>query len=240
MNPVKISIIINNKEVPLFKCPKTFSDMYMEGREGSEYTIRLKNTTTKKVLVIPSVDGLSVLDGKPADISSSSGFVLSPFQTMDIPGWMVTDKVAAKFKFGKSNESYVAQTSQNENNLGVIGLAVYAEKYIPRYRYHDDYQLYYGTGSPTSSALRGIQISASSAQNSSYQDEPLGTVFGESTDFKTSTTSFEKGDLLSVTEIFYVSYQELVERGFIVPQKAVKPKPSAFSYGCTPPANWKG
>jgi hypothetical protein len=237
MNPVRISIIINNKEVPLFKCPETFSDMYMEGREGSAYTIRLKNTTTKKVLVIPSVDGLSVLDGKPADITSSSGYVLSPFQTMDIPGWMVTDKVAAKFKFGKSNEAYVALTEQNENNLGVIGLAVYAEKFIPPYL--NQYKPSYG-----GSALRGIQISASNmantAQTSSYQDEPLGTVFGESTDFKTKETTFEKGDLLSVTEIFYVSYQELVERGFIVPQKASKPKPSAFSYGCTPPANWKG
>ena len=108
------------------------SRTYVEGRKGSEYKIRIKNNNYFNVLVVPSVDGLSVMNGKPADYKSS-GYILYPYETIVIDGWRTDLMSVRKFIFTRKNKSYSAKTEQGTNNLGVIGLAVFREK--PRLTY---------------------------------------------------------------------------------------------------------
>lgn len=110
---------------------------YVEGREGSNFTLRLRNSNSFRVLAIPSVDGLSVLDGKPAG-EHSSGYILEGNQTLDIPGWVVDQGTAAKFFFSGmkadgGDDSYAAQSGQDTNNKGYIGLKVFKEKVVAHY-----------------------------------------------------------------------------------------------------------
>lgn len=123
-NLVDISIIINGAVVPLYEHE---NDTYLEGRIGSEYVIRARNKTGKRILLVPSVDGLSVIDGKRAT-HKSGGFIIDPYSTYDLTGFLVDDKTAAKFTFSDIKSSYASKTGNDENNVGVIGFAVYKEE----------------------------------------------------------------------------------------------------------------
>lgn len=100
---------------------------YVEGRDGSNYTLRLRNNTARRVLFVPSIDGLSILDGKLAG-EKSTGYVVNAFQTIDIEGWKVDSETAAKFQFRTKEKSYSSEMGQGVDNVGIIGCRVYREK----------------------------------------------------------------------------------------------------------------
>ena len=106
---------------------------YIEGREGSEYTLRFRNHSGETVLVVPSVDGLSVIDGKPASLKSQ-GYLVEANAVIDVPGWLVDSSTAAKFMFARKGgsrgerQTYAEQRGTDPNNIGVIGFAVFKEK----------------------------------------------------------------------------------------------------------------
>ena len=76
---------------------------FVEGRNGSAYELKFKNNSSSRVLVIPSVDGLNVLDGKIAG-KTSPGYVIDAWGELRIPGWKVDGTTAAKFKFTTDKE----------------------------------------------------------------------------------------------------------------------------------------
>ena len=103
--------------------------VWIEGREGNNYTIDIKNNTNQRALFIVSVDGLDVLDGQPAG-PKSKGYVVSPYSAISVPGWKVNDKEAAEFIFSRSRDSYVSEIGGSPTNTGVIGAMVFRE-YVP-------------------------------------------------------------------------------------------------------------
>ncbi len=134
LNNVMMTIVINASRDHIareFISPYD-RQTYIEGREGSNFSIRLENKNNYRVLAIPSVDGLSVLDGEPAG-EGSPGYILDANQTLDIPGWVVDKGTAAKFFFSGlkadgGDDSYVVQSGQGPANKGIIGLKVFSEK----------------------------------------------------------------------------------------------------------------
>lgn len=101
--------------------------IFVEGRKNKEYTLEIYNSTSKRILAIPSVDGLSVLDGKPAS-KDSNGYVINPHSVYEIKGWRINNDEVRNFFFSRHDKSYSAKTEQGESNLGAIGLIVYKEK----------------------------------------------------------------------------------------------------------------
>src|SRR5262249_8692277 len=81
-----------------------------------------------RILVIPSVDGLSVLDGKAAS-HESQGYVIGPRQVLRVPGWKVNGETAAQFTFQKvgSNQTYSEQMNTGTTS-GVVGFMIFCEK----------------------------------------------------------------------------------------------------------------
>jgi hypothetical protein len=100
---------------------------FIEGRKGSEFTVEFKNHTGSKVLVVPSVDAISVFDGQPAT-PDSRGYVVKPYDTLNIKGWRLDNSNVAKFFFQDKERSYAASTSSDATNAGVIGVLVFKEK----------------------------------------------------------------------------------------------------------------
>ena len=100
--------------------------VYVEAPKVGEYVIRLRNTSAVRRKAVVSVDGVNVLDGKDAGFDGR-GYVLRPWETIDIPGWMRTDSTCAKFEFKEQGGSYAAQTGRGTSNVGVIGVAVFDE-----------------------------------------------------------------------------------------------------------------
>lgn len=104
--------------------------VYVEAPPEGTYSIRVRNTTHRRRLAVISVDGVNVVNGEDAGFNGP-GYVINPWQTVDIPGWRRTDGTVAAFQFKESEDSYAAQTGRGTNNVGVIGVAAYDEKVKP-------------------------------------------------------------------------------------------------------------
>jgi len=73
------------------------------------------------------VDGLDVLDGKPAS-TKRPGYVISPGDTVEIKGFRTSYEAVAAFKFSSVSQSYANTRHGDTRNVGVIGLAAYLEQ----------------------------------------------------------------------------------------------------------------
>ena len=100
---------------------------YLESRVGQNWHLRFKNNTPGRVLVIPSVDGLSTLTGKPAT-PEDDGYIVAPYSSVTITGWRVSLSETREFVFTERDASYVSEVPGVTNNSGVIGVAVFSEK----------------------------------------------------------------------------------------------------------------
>ena len=106
--------------------------------EKGKYTIRLYNNSPRRRLAVVSVDGINILQldksGKGASYDGP-GYVMGPWETLEIPGWRRGAEKVARFKFACSEASYASQMGRGENNVGVIGVAVFAERSLPTWRH---------------------------------------------------------------------------------------------------------
>lgn len=96
------------------------------GEDGARYRIVVRNGTTARFEVVASVDGLDVIDGKPAD-PNRRGYLVDPHDTLVIDGFRTSDAAVAAFRFGRVADSYAAQTS-GDRNVGIVGFAIFAER----------------------------------------------------------------------------------------------------------------
>jgi hypothetical protein len=136
----RLQVLVNGKPVQEYRGPG--NNTFVEGRESSKFELELSNLTPRRLLVHPAVDGLSVMTGKPAaQNDSQDGYVLSPYQTMRLPGWRLDDKQVAQFFFAGQGNSYAEQTGQPLNK-GVIACPVWEEKVEPIYLNNSNDWLY--------------------------------------------------------------------------------------------------
>jgi hypothetical protein len=86
----------------------------------------VRNGTTARFEIVASVDGLDVIDGKPAD-PNRRGYIVDPHGTLVIDGFRTSDASVAAFRFGRVSDSYAARTS-GDRNVGVVGFAIFSER----------------------------------------------------------------------------------------------------------------
>jgi len=98
---------------------------WIPGTPGHRYAVRLTNTSSERVLVVLSVDGVNAVSGQTAD-PSQAGYVLAPWQSTEINGWRKSLDDVAQFVFTDLPDSYAARTGRPDN-VGVIGIAVFRE-----------------------------------------------------------------------------------------------------------------
>jgi hypothetical protein len=100
---------------------------FVVGDLDNSYSIVLKNRCKSRLEVVLSVDGLDVIDGKPASFSKR-GYVIAPDETLEVKGWRTSPATVARFKFSTVAGSYSNLSRGEHRNVGVIGLAVFTEK----------------------------------------------------------------------------------------------------------------
>ena len=100
---------------------------FVIGQRGERYEIYLKNESRARIEVVTSVDGLDVMDGKPASYRKR-GYVLNPGEAVNIDGFRTGFDSVAAFRFGSVADSYSALKHGTTRNVGVIGAAVFVEK----------------------------------------------------------------------------------------------------------------
>ena len=100
---------------------------YVVGQEGSRYEIAVQNNSWRRIEAVVSVDGLDVIDGRPAS-TGKRGYVIPPGETMNIEGWRTNQYSVAAFRFGAVADSYATRSGSGTRNVGVIGVVVFEEK----------------------------------------------------------------------------------------------------------------
>jgi hypothetical protein len=103
---------------------------YVLGQLGARYTLRVSNHSGRRVEAVVSVDGRDAIDGRPADFRGKRGYLIPAWGSVDIDGWRISQSEAAAFRFSSVPDSYAARTG-NAREVGVIGVAVFPERYIP-------------------------------------------------------------------------------------------------------------
>lgn len=103
---------------------------YVIGAPGNEYAVRIRNCTGRRILAVTSVDGVNVITGDTAS-PDQSGYVIEPWGSVEISGWRKSMSHTAAFYFTNLGDSYAARTGR-PFDVGVIGVAVFAERTEPR------------------------------------------------------------------------------------------------------------
>jgi len=107
----------------------TFSNQgrsLVQGEHGDRYMIELTNQTASRFEAVVTVDGLDVIDGRPGSLAKR-GYLVQPFATVQIDGFRQNMDQVAAFRFGSVRGSYAAGKG-SDRNVGVIGVAVFAER----------------------------------------------------------------------------------------------------------------
>ena len=114
---------------------------YAEAPASGEYAVRLTNDHPKRRLAVVSVDGINVIDGSDAGYAGP-GYLLGPWQSIEIPGWRRDGEKVAAFDFKEQGASYAARSGRGTSNVGVIGVAAFDEAVrvtVPPVEHHHHY-----------------------------------------------------------------------------------------------------
>lgn len=109
--------------------------VYFAGKRGERYEIEIRNKTGKRLEVVTTVDGLSVMTGEPGNWKTERGYVVSAYDTLTIDGYRRNEDEVAAFRFTRDDaeaDSYAGRKDMPEN-IGAIGIAVFKEHEYPHY-----------------------------------------------------------------------------------------------------------
>jgi len=254
ISQMDISVIVNNYTLPTAVKDGT---TYIEAAEDQSYDIRLQNNSSRRRLVVLSVDGINVVDGKNAAYDGK-GYVLLPWQTTVVKGWLLDGENAASFTFGGQGKSYAEKTGRGAANVGVIGATVFDEKHLMETWMSGWHMRTEKSWSDRRGVLRGVMPisgplsgraeticstepmpSTTPAQN--FGSSSVGTQFGQKVDMATTKTTFDREGTPALTlTLRYGTAADLERWG--VPRPAILFTPNAFpgEKGCSPPGDWRG
>ena len=218
---------------------------YVEGRQNQEFRVRLRNKTGERVLAVLSVDGVNAISGETAGLHQA-GYVLSPYQTLDVDGWRKSNARTAAFYFTHISDSYAARTGRPDN-VGVIGAAVFREiRYQYEYPEYQEYDEYSGSHDesrdksigavPTPGRASAGELARS--ENKSYGQPdaagaPMGTGHGRQEYRPSVNVAFEReASAFEVLNVRYDSRANLIAQGVIPQYRHYRPTvPQAFPQG---------
>jgi hypothetical protein len=226
----EVEVLVNGKPMKEYLHE---GKIYVEGRKGTMFSLRLCNNTPSRKLFIPSIDGLSVMNGKEAS-SQSGGYIVPAFGAVVVDGWRTSNSEVAEFYFSSPDDSYRKRMDKG-NNLGVIGVMAFAE--APKVVFSG----FLGTASFRSSPLEdssstcSVNLMAKSSLRSMSSD--LGTGSGVNKRSEVVSVEFERqATPEAIIEIYYNTREQLEKMGVNFRREALYVSPQAFpGEFCKPP-----
>jgi hypothetical protein len=226
--------------------------LYVAGKPGHRYAVRMVNRTGGRLLAVLSVDGVNAVSGETAN-ASQSGYVLGPWESTEL-------NEIAQFNFTALPDSYAARTGR-PMNVGVIGVAVFTERsqrWIAEERDNrpppaapatrpwakDDESAEAAAANEAPAAGMASKSRAADAMAQSQpQRERLGTGHGEREWSQVGTTRFERASSrpAETVAIWYDSYRNLAARG-ILPRRPLasrEPEPFPNGFVADPPGRYR-
>ena len=236
--PLQVEVVDRStgRQLPVYEHR---GELWVEGRPGARYGLRIHNRSGERILAVVSIDGVNVLTGETAS-TDQAGYVLNPWQNSQINGWRKSSTQVAAFNFTALPNSYAARTGR-PFDVGVIGVAVFDEYRRPRP------PVIYGDG-PYSrrNAPMEEQSSPSPADQAKRSEAPsLGTGHGRREYSYSQSTDFERASSnpSAVLPLRYDSRENLIAAGVIrgrYPSRHDRPDAFPADGGYVPdPPRWR-
>ena len=221
---------------------------WVEARYGTKFSLKIENSSYNRILAIPSVDGLNSINAKHQDPEKSPGYIINSNSSIKIPGWLISDNEAREFVFTTRSNSYAKKIGADTSNVGVLAAAIFMEKPYITYTYGNTWEpsynkRWYDNDWYTTTAVcdsdgcittQGMNDSTphifnvSSCVNESSGDVSVGS--GEATDFSTTNSYFDRGELITTITIYYDTRDNLIAKGIIKDDGLPKPFPVDSGY----------
>ena len=240
----EVEVLVNGKPLKEYSHKKK---VYIEGRKDTVFSLRLTNIASYRMLFVPTIDGLSVIDGKEASFLSP-GYIIKPWTTVVVDGWRMSDEEVALFFFSSPDQSYGKRTGKGKN-LGIIGMAVFDQKkqgdiktIVTHTKSYPDWT-FINAGTPYNmSSTENYSCSAiglgDNMNFSSCSTPSLGTGWGKPKQSNVTSVLFDREDEPEeVFEMFYNTKKELQKLGISFDKNPVyisKAFPNEKRY-CEPP-----
>jgi hypothetical protein len=221
-----VSLQIETPEGADFPSFRHGGDIWIAGREGQRYNLRLQNHSPERVEVVVSVDGRDVISGRLGDYAKQRGYVIDPFDVLIIEGYRQSLDSVAAFRFADLEDSYTARLG-TPMNVGVIGVAAFAEKVSRRRRKRplapvegdpfpgEDAAAPASPSAVVSGAERARERAAKRGEGADLswaapeQPNQLGTEFGESTFAPVEEVKFKRKHRKKPDQLVVVRYDSM-------------------------------
>jgi hypothetical protein len=249
-DPVDLKVVDRETGQPL-RIWRHHGRLFVAGRPGARYGLRVTNHTDRRVLVVLSVDGVNIISGETASYDQR-GYIFKAYESYDLNGWRKSTSEIAAFTFAPLPQSYAARTGR-PTDVGVIGMAVFNERVdveaealappeddsdqsssgadiarrapgvAPRGRA--------GLASPPAPPPPATKSAPATAPSevvtAERRDEKLGTAHGPREWSVSNVEPFERATPYPqwVRQIEYDSYHNLVASGVIPRQWGARPRP---------------
>jgi hypothetical protein len=236
-DPVDLAVVDRDTGRPL-KVWRHEGRLYVAGRPGSRYSLRVTNNTGSRVLVVLSVDGVNIISGETAAYDQR-GYIFKPHESYDLSGWRKSESEIAAFVFAPLPKSYAALTGR-PGNVGVIGMAVFREKPQPppppvvEGPRRGAWNGVPAPAPPPSAAMRSAPSAEEDvdevAVTAQRRQDKLGTGHGQIEEDVVTIEPFERATSYPqfVRRIDYDSYDNLVAIGVIRRAQPRDPGPRPF------------
>lgn len=157
---------------------------YLEAKKGENYGIVIRNSTPGRVGVVIAVDGRNIITGKRSELKNTeSMYIVNAYETAQYDGWRTSSDQVHRFFFTDAADSYSMRTFSDTSAMGVIAMAVYREKEVPR-PYLEEKREKQSAPAPSAGAAPKIQDRA-------LANESAGTGFGDAKYSPVITVQFE-------------------------------------------------
>jgi hypothetical protein len=229
---------------------------YVPGEPGRTYDLLVHNTSSERVKVVLSVDGVNVITGETA-ASSQTGYIVNPHSRTVVKGWRKSESEIAEFYFTPLSDSYAAKTGR-PGNVGVIGAAVFREKLRNAPEVGVENFPYYGPDSrirllrqkaEAPSGAEGAQPAPASSEDTAHPLSPeaaqlkdgivaqksdsaprLGTGHGDRKYDSARYVNFtpQEGGPVKIISVRYDSRANLARQGILMPVPKPRQEPRPF------------
>ena len=214
---------------------------YIAGQPGHRFAVTMQNLSGERVLAVLSVDGVNAISGQTAG-ASQAGYVLEPWQRVEIRGWRKNYADIAEFYFTDLPDSYAARTGRPDN-VGVIGVAAFRERRLQAMPYSPPAPMVGEAGKAMAERSAADASGNRTESRERRQDgasapsamaQQIGTGHGQRRYDPVAQTQFERDSTRPNQRIalFYDSFEALAARGIIRTRNQGQPEP--FPLGFVP------
>lgn len=197
-------------------------DTYLPVSVGDTFYLRITNRTNENVKCAVSVDGLSVMNGKPASYNDS-GYIVDANSSIVVKGYRRGNSEVREFVVS-DQASYAAKRTGSAANNGVIGVCITPERVVRKYILNR--------------TPRGGEVFASSCCSDSCRGtkgiNSVGTTMGNTVRDEVEEVSFsEDVSRRKIVKLYYDTVEGLRSKGVPVNVNTANPFPAEQSqYYC--------